>query len=52
MGLQLLFILAGQGHVKEVLVFAQLAKGDADVALEVVPAQAELLGPHGGVRLA
>ena len=36
-------ILAGQRHVKEVLVVAQLAKCAANVRLEVVPPEAELL---------
>ena len=50
-GLQLLLVITGQGHVKEVLVLAQLAEGHADVALEVVPPEAELLRPHLGIRI-
>ena len=50
-GLQLLLVITGQGHVKEVLVLAQLAEGHADVALEVVPPEAELLRPHLGITI-
>ena len=42
-GLQLVAVLAGQRHVKEVLVVAQLAKCAANVRLEIVPPEAELL---------
>ncbi len=42
--LDLVAILTGQRHVEEVFVLAKFAKGAADVGLEVVPTQAELLG--------
>ena len=42
-GQQLIPIIAGQRNVEEVLVVAQLAKCAADVRLEVVPPEAELL---------
>ena len=45
-GLDLL-IITGKCDVKEVPLLPQLSKGDADVCLEVVPAQAEFFcTPH------
>ena len=44
--LQLLLVITAQGHVEKVFVLAQLAKRDANVALKVVPPEAELFRPH------
>jgi hypothetical protein len=49
-GEQLVPIVASQGDVEEILVVAELTKRRANVLLEIVPAEAELLRPHlGGV---
>ena len=48
MSLDLVIVLAGQSHIKEVLVVSQFTEGDTDVALEVVPPQTELFAGHLG----
>ena len=45
MGLDLLIVTC-QGHIEEVFVFTKLSEGDTDIALKVVPAQAELVRRH------
>ncbi len=42
-------VITGERYIEEVLLFSELSEGTADVRLEVVPLEAELLwGPHGG----
>ena len=41
-----LFVLTGQGDIKEVLVIPELPEGTADVALEIIPAETELFRRH------
>ena len=42
-GVYLLTILAGQGHISEVFVLLQFLKRRFDVVMEIVPLQAQLL---------
>ena len=41
-------IITGESDIKEVLLLAEFSESDADVGLEVVPPQAELLRGHLG----
>ncbi len=42
-------VITGERYIEEVLLFSELSEGTADVRLEVVPLEAELLwGPHVG----
>ena len=41
-------IITGEGDIEEVLLLAEFSESDADVGLEVVPPQAELLRGHLG----
>jgi len=41
-------IITGESDIKEVLLLAEFSERDADVGLEVVPPQAELLRGHLG----
>jgi len=46
-----LFVIAGKGHVEEVLVLSQLSEGHTDVAFKIIPPQTKLLcTPHFTVR--
>ena len=42
-GVHLLTILAGQGHISEVFVLLQFLKRRFDVVMEIIPLQAQLL---------
>ena len=41
-----LFIIAGQGHIKEIFVFSQLSERSADVRLKIIPFETKLVGAH------
>ena len=43
--------IADQRHVQKVVLLPDIRHSRADVGVEVVPLQAELLGCHGGVVL-
>ena len=42
-----LIVITGQSYVEKVFLLSELPEGPADVGLEVIPLEAELLRAHG-----